>query len=449
MRAFSKIQISGIGSASLGFEEHEVAQAMDSDELAVAMTENEPAVSEISQDIADATVLEEKAVALEDLAEVADGIDAATATEVQLIDIAADTTLAGTADELEVFEVTPGQPVALESFTGRRVSTEGMKQMAKDIWDAIKALVARAWERLLKFWRRITDQVPGIVKRARAMATRADATRGKTLKDDGKTIKLGADGRKFIVDNKAPKAVADVTSALTTLAAVSSTTLTGLAPRIKKACESVSDKLKEFDIDDAVASLTKLNSEAARVLAAATYPSAIAVSGDKRFSSDLKVVRSPHLPGNVAIFAQSLDMKDGSALGQSQLIRSCGFTMTASSEKEVDISDITIATLTPTDVSGLVDHIEKICANVKEFNTKHLRDLEKAADKAKSAASSIANQIKDDTKPDAVKHFNSACQYNVAVAKWSSSPFTSLTALSLAVCNAAIGIGNKSLSQYK
>ena len=449
MRAFTKLNIRGAGSVSLGFEDAEVAQAMDGDELAVAISENDEGVNAIAQDIHDSETLEQKAVGLEELAEVADGIDSATENEVQLIDLAADLSVSGVADELEVFETPAGETPSVEAFVGRKISTEGMKQMAKDIWDAIVALVKRAWERLLKFWRRITDQVPGVVKRARAMATRADQMRGKSLKDDGKTVKLGAEGRKFIVNNKAPKNVGDVTSALTALDKTCNAALTRMAPIVKKTCDTVSAKLGEFDIEKFTESLSRINSDANRAFRSAVGICGNAVTGDKRFNKDLTVERSEHLPGNVAVFGQYVDSTDGSALGLSQLVRSCGFTLMASNEREVDIGEITISTLTPAEVGSLVDKIEAICASVKEFNTKHLRDLEKAADKAKAAAARITSQVTDDTKPDAIKHLNSACQYNVAVAKWSSSPFTSLTALALAVCNSAIVIGNKSLSQYK
>lgn len=449
-RLSTRALLAGSSLGTVSFEEHEIAEAMDSEELAIEMGENEPEVASIETDIDDAAVLEEKAVALEELAETADGVTEATPSEVELVDLAANLAVAGTTEELEVFEAAEGEQVSVETFVGRRISTEGMKEMAKSFWEAIKALVARIWEKILGFWRRITDQVPALVKKAKALAQRAEDARGKALKEKGDKTKLGAEGRLLVVNDAAAKNAGDVLGGLKALGEVADTFLTKHAQRVQTGADAVAGKLAKFDLEKAEESLASINATGKLVMAKAEFSKMTAVTGDSRFGKDLKVLRSTYLPGNKAVFAQTLDgAADGSALGASQHIRSSGVSVMTCSEKPKEIKDFEVATFSPGDVDQIVDQIVALCEKVKAFNTKHLRGLETASGKVKKAGGDIASKIDDKTSIMATKCYNSAAQYHTAFAKWSSSPFTQLTSLILASCNAAIVASNKSLSQYK
>lgn len=440
----------GLGGSTVSFEDAEIAQAMDGEELAVDITGNEPEVADIATDVADAEQLEDKAISLEELAESADQITEATGPEVELVDLAANLAVSGTDAELEVFEAPEGGEVSTEAFVGRKISTEGIKSMAKEMWEAIKALVARIWEKILGFWRRMTDQVPGLVKKARALGLKAEEARGKTLKEDGGKIKLGAEGKRLIVNDAAPKTAADINAGLAALAKAGEQFLTGHAKRIQTAADALAGKVGKFDLDKPEESLASINATGKLAMKKADFSALHAVNGDSRFGKDLTVLRSEYLPNNMAVFAQTLsDKGDASALGDSQHIRSAGVSVLVSSEKPKEIKTVEFSTMTPSEVGALADTVEKLAGQIKDFNTKHLRGLEQAANKVKKAGADIAAKIDDKTSPLAVKCFNSAASYNTAVAKWSSAPFTQLTSLMIGSAHAAIAVGHKSLAQYK
>lgn len=440
--------LEGHAGYGIGFEDAEIQAAPEGEELVQSVQESTELQGEVATDLATVERLEQSAAGLEDIAAINESVvTEAGEGELALTEVAADLATIGT-DIEGAAEMVP----ALESYAGKRISMEGIKDTAKQIWAAIKAFMKKIWEKIVAFWRRITDQVPSVVKAAKKLQARAEATRGKTLKEKGeKTGITSSEGHALLIDDKKATGFSDLTKGLDALKATNDAVLSEHANRVKAAGDFIAGKLEKFNLDDPEASLASLNSSVKQVMKKALKSINTTVSGDKRFGSDMEVTRSEHLFGNRAVFlTQIKESSGGTALGVAQNLRSMSCTLTASKEKlKEHTGEFEISTLTPSDCEKLADQIIDNMEVLKKFQTKARRDLETGAGSVSSAGDKIEKKPDDKTSPNAIKHYQAALQYGSVYAKWCASPFMSLLSHTLASSRTIISVANKSLSQYK
>ncbi len=445
-----KLRINGANGYSAGLEDAEVEAGMSEGEAAIAAAETATDVAEIESDLTNATRLEDQAEGMEDAAEVIDGIERATPGEVQLADVASSLATAGTDAEVEIFEDAPeGEAVSVESFTGRKIGTEGLKEMAQKFWAEVKRLVAKAWEAILKFWRKVTTQVPGVVKAARALRTRAEDAAGKTLKSEDKKLKAGSAGLALVLGDTPPTSASDVLQAIDNMATVSRIVLDSEAKAVHEDGEKLQSAINDFDIDTAESSLNKINDV---VLSSSFGQSAACktpIGNDARYSNGLEAKRSVLLPGGTVLVASYVKEDGKSALGDAAALRAMSVAVVHHNDKDKKtISEKDVTTLTLQDCKKVADAAEDLALVVKTFEEKHLRKLEQAANKMKGAGDKVSKQVNEETSATAQKQYQAALRFVTAYAAWSSSPFNRIAQMSLTTARAAIEIGNKSVSKY-
>lgn len=445
-----KLRINGANGYSAGLEDAEVEAGMSENESAISASDTAAEMVEIESDLINATRLEDQAEGMEDAAEVIDGIERATPGEVQLADVASSLATAGTDAEVEIFEDAPeGEAVSVESFTGRKISTEGLKEMAQKFWAEVKRLVAKAWEAILKFWRKVTSQVPGVVKAARALRTRAEDAAGKTLKSEDKKLKAGSAGLALVLGDTHPTSASDVLQAIDNMTTVSRIVLDSEAKTVHEDGEKLQSAINEFDIDTAESSLDKINDV---VLSSSFGQSAACknpIGNDARYSNGLEAKRSALLPGGTVLVASYVKEDGKSALGDAAALRAMSVAVVHHNDKDKKtITEKDVTTLTLQDCKKVADAAEDLALVVKTFEEKHLRKLEQAANKMKGAGDKVAKQVNEDTPPAAQKQYQAALRFVTAYAAWSSSPFNRIAQMSLTTARAAIEIGNKSVSKY-
>lgn len=435
---------------SAGLEDAEVEAGMSPTEQAITAAEATTEMMEIESDLTNATRLEDQAAGMEDAAEAIDNITSATEGEVHLADIAADLGTAGTDAEVEIFNDVPegGEAVGVESFTGRSIGTEGLKEMAKNFWEEVKRLVAKAWEQIIKFWRKITDQVPGIVKQARELEKRAEDAAGKVVKE--KKTSLASEGRALVLGDAAPKSIKDVKDAVSAMKDVASVVLSTDAERVHKAGEALGTALNSFDLDKSEASLGTVNTAVQGIIGSSAC--GVAIGSDPRYSglTSVTVKRSAYLPNGLIIVqgVTSPSTKSGS-LGYASSLRAQFCQVVHHNDKDPkDHGSIQIDTPTLAEIRSLAGSIEDLASIVKDFQAKHLRKLEQAANKIKGAGSKIAGQVKDDTPLTDTKNYQAAVRFATSYAGWCATPFNRVASLTLTTCRAAIEAGNKSLRNY-
>ena len=155
------------------------------EEEQVLMDEAATDAAEVDKDLGESERVIEVSDALEDLAVIADGIEEATPAEAALIETAGDMAVAGT--DVQPEEVVP----AMESYIGRRIATEGIRETARAIWESIQRWVKSIWEKIEKFFYKLFGVIPGMRKRIAALEKRVDEAVGKKVEEKKVTISSG------------------------------------------------------------------------------------------------------------------------------------------------------------------------------------------------------------------------------------------------------------------
>lgn len=467
MRNFKSL--TRIGVAAL--EEEEILTAADPAEDGIVAAEVEQDIHAADQDAQFATSLEQRAWALEDLAETVEETvgPEASKSEIELTDIAQD--MAGIdVDGLEVEGTfgaadkdSEGRP-SLESMIGRKISTEGMRERVKSIWDAILRLVEKIWDKILEIWRKLFDGAKSVKKQARALNLAADAKHGASLKEGVKDIQLGNLASTMAVNGKSPKNKGDITAALSVAKNVGSDVLLKHSKKVIEAGDALKTAIGKVKIEkpsgdkpgtsfvDASAMLGEVNRAAQPVAESIHSLLKVGLTGDKRFESEsFGFLRSEHLPTNKMLVGKTpKDKQQGGALGLAATIRGTQLELKVSDDNFKPKSEETkIQPLTPSEVISVAEDVSSVADVVAEFHSKYLRELEKRRNSLKDVTSSVAKSVSDDHEAQMVKVINSLAGYNTSYSQWCNQPFGAISALMLTTCRAAMACGHKSLSCYE
>lgn len=122
-------------------------EAISLEEAGIILGDARVLAGEIGRDLNESERVIQISDALEDLAIVAKDIKAATPAEAFLIELVGQTATAGT-------EVLPEEVVpSMESFIGLSISTEGIIETARRIWEAILNFIRKIWSKIKDFYR--------------------------------------------------------------------------------------------------------------------------------------------------------------------------------------------------------------------------------------------------------------------------------------------------------
>lgn len=188
----------------------EVVNVEDAAEIAVddGLTQQEITEEVVAVDagIQEVRRMEDTALALEDMAIVEDHISEASPTDLLLIETA--TRLAAAGSDVDVEEVIPG----LESYAGKKISMEGIRQLASTIWTAIKTFCAKIWERVTHFFNLIITSLFGVKRALQKQKEKLVAMKAAkaAIKVGEEKISLGREGVNLSRNGKCPKKAADV-----------------------------------------------------------------------------------------------------------------------------------------------------------------------------------------------------------------------------------------------
>lgn len=469
MRNFTMRSITASMSAS--FESEELLTAVDPAEDGMLAAESAEELAGIETDLATVDSLEARAIGLEDLADTIDeNISEATPSELHLVDIAQDMAGVGV-DGMEIPETfaggsdEEGNP-SLESFIGRRISTEGMRSKAKEIYEAIMKIVERIWEKIMSLWNSFFDQSKSVVAQAKKLSVAAEAKMGNSLKKDKKDIELGSLTNALSHEGKVPTSPADIMQTLVKCKAVGQEVLVNHAKAVIAAGPKMQSAMKSMDVSKAKkgeeggSSGLAVSGVLADVAKAADPIDAsirrifsTKITGDKTYESDSHdFYRSDFLPGNRMIVAKVPKpgtSKISFAYAQAMVVRGMSVNMVLADKDYKPKSDIKIKPFTPAEVVKAADTIVDACGALREYRDKYLRDLQKQKNMLKDAAKAMSGAVTDETHPDAVKMVNATVGFNSSYANWATSPFAAMGSLTLSTARAVMSVGHKSLACYE
>lgn len=422
-------------------------ESLSLEEEAVLVDEANTALTEANADMGEADHALDVSEALDDLAVIAEDIDEATPTEVALIENVAQAAVAGT--DVGSEEIVP----AMESYIGKRISTESLKDTARNIWASIQQLLKRIWKNIEEFFYKIFGSIPAKRRTIKALRDKLDDMSGKVIDQKSFTVSSGVSS--ITVDDKALKSGSEVKSALDTQVEICKWAFNGYSAHLSKIGENIADAIADFDA-------TKAEDSAKKVLAASTAGSSVPkMPGEKSAGSRFpgrKGDQSAALLGNVSVFVtgNDADMNGLTTLGALEMMRSISASVHRTSTSSKDTAkEVTFTTMTTGDMKAIVDGAEKLLDVMEDWkrgskfkdNLKARDKLEKATSKAQGSFDKVAKD--EDNSSDAAAYFRGCANMNKAFANWVKDPQAALLTQSLTHVNAVLMLVSRSMGQYK
>ena len=411
--------------------------------------------NEVDQDVEEAGRMLDVSDAMEDLAEIADGIEEATPVEVALIDNTAAMAVAGT-------DITPEEVIpAMESYRGKRIATESIRERARQFLDSLLAFLKKIWEKIEGVWHKFFGAVPRLLKAVKAMRERVEATGSMTRKEDGKDFEISSGS--LSVDYKLPKGYDGVSTGLQTTKTAIDFILGAYAGKVKSVAEGLAKVMKDYDPDDAA----KTNQELVGVMKGSINGSNSIKGGgmtvaDSRYS-DFDSHRTDSMLGSVAFLHRvPKDIDKGSSTADVDRYRRSSVELVSFSEKaDKKVEDkATFKTMESSQSLKLLSTCEDILKTIEDFSrgkgskdlTKSRKDLEEASKKAASAQERLANKGKGDDEAAynrSMVYYKSGVALNHTILQWATKPTSGAIRHGIQTVKSILALVGKNCAQYK
>lgn len=437
--------------------------------------ETQTLLTEVTADIAEVEQATDVAESLEDLAIIADSdIKAVTPTEAALIETAAGLATAGTdADPIQVIEGPQSEGTSLESYIGRRLSTEGLKVTIQRIWERIKAVLKKIWEKVEAFFYKIFGQIPRLRKAIEKLKDRISA---ETRSVEEKRFTVRSNISLLTVDDVVRKNGKDLAAAYANTTEVFNRHFSGQAKEIKNTGKKILEALSDFDMDTYInrgykdTDVTVFNAVGEAVKGVVGVSQA-AGNTNAHSREGYVVTVSKSLPGNksvvASVAAQSSKSGEyvatGNAIGTINKAATLRVYVTRSTNSTKELPDtVEFETMNKGDMLGLLDSATNILNPIEAYNrSTALKDIKenqkKISDKTEKIAQTARKYESDkdsssDSSSDngrAALLFSSITRLSTMHANLAKSPSADLAALGLSLVRNAMTLCEESLRQYK
>lgn len=403
--------------------------------------------AEIATDLAEAERVIEVSDALEDLAVVADEIGEATPAETALVEIAGDMAVAGS--DVEAEEIIP----SMESYRGKRIATEGIRQTAQTIWANIMQFLKKVYKKIEGFFYKMFGTIPNLRKRIEDLEKAVDAASGKKLEEKKFSVSTGVAA--LSVDYKPVKTETELAAALKALSDASDDVYKKLMAGVAKVGEDISDVISDFDPEKAP------EDQAQKLLAVVQgHAKDFKPSGNSTAPviSGYKVEAGAQLLGNVRLVKKVYESSESGTLGSLDRARRSGTELVAAREKDGTIpADFEFQTLSLAAASNILKEAANLLDNVEEYKRgKAGKEIEKAKTKLETASSKASKAFEktkssesDAVERAALPYYKSFLNFNAAYVRWVQQPAVPFTSHVLTTVRAALMIVQKSVAQYK
>lgn len=406
---------------------HRVSEpTLSLEEEQIVMTDAVELASDINQEFNEANRIVEISDALEDLAVIADQIEAASPTEIALMETAGDMAVAGT--DIESEEIVP----SLESYRGKRIAAEGFKQTAGQIWKNIQEFLKKIWEKITQFFSNIFLAIPNARHRLNQLTDKLKeidglTARGTVFEIDTKTGGMGSLISKLSVDGKVPSNDAEFLSELTKVHDFTKFVYGDNITNRNALGISIADAIEGFNPEVDLDSQAQLIIDACeKYNSTQSYPGK---QGPKTKSGSHWLSRSETLIGNITLIHKSFDEADRkTTLGNMDRLRNSGifFDSLASQIKlkdgKVTLPIPTQATLNKmiTEMLGILDLLEKYKTSPESKAVEATRKrLESASNKA---SKKNAEDIDANGESARTTYLKAMLNFNIAYKQWVSNP---------------------------
>lgn len=425
------------------------------EEDAQAATE---ATTELSEAVAasdDVDRFSDVADALEDAGVILDSVQEADPAHVALAQTITNMAVAGQPD-MDGSDIAP----SLESYVGRRLSTEGFKDAAKRIWETIKRWVKKIWAKIEGFFYKHFGRIPRMRKSLAAAEAQLAAAESKPKED--KKITLTSGLSQMVIGNVEVKDFGKYVSSLASMVAVTSDVFKIAGTKLANGGDKLAEALGDFEASEGRASLNRV--------VEAMQQSVTAPNSLKSFNANsapghtdgqgLKSSYTPPLPGNITLRSSyatitSANAAESTGLASlSHLQRSIGVCAVYPDKAKDTPSTISIDTPAIDQVRAAIGHCKRMLDDMETFyRGKAFKDLKEAQDKITKAGDKIASSVSkvkpEDLKEGDLSYFRQASGVASTYVQSALKTFAGISTTAMTSASFVCVVASKTSSAYR
>jgi hypothetical protein len=429
------------------------------EEDAQAAVEASEDLAEAQQTAAELQSMELRALRLEDAAEIIDSVPEADTAHIALARTVADLATDGD-DEATVALANP-DGVSVESMRGRKMTTEGFKDGARRIWDAIKAFVKKLWAKIEGFFYKHFGRIPRMRKTLKAASEALETADALPMQD--KKIDITTGTSQMVINNEHVKDFSTYTSALAKMKVVCDSIFTFYGTAVKESGEKITDAISDFDPDNGEAGLMAIATAAVGNQNAPTgidkaRPPAIY---NRKVEGDRYITYSEPLPGNICLgfsttsrAASAARTGGEGAMAMAMRARNHGvYTIRPEKPKEAQPS-VSIPTPSTSTVRDAISTCEDMLTAMEGFyrgsNFKKIKENNDKLSKASETLSKRVDKINtDDKNAQTLTYCRQALMFNSSYAQRVLDGFTGVSTVAMGACSFVAAVAHKVRSAHR
>lgn len=427
------------------------AANLSDDDAAMLSLDAAQALQEIESGHAALTRLQDTAAATEDTVFIASQITEASNIDLALIDNAINHLGAG--------EGVSGENVMpnMQDYAGSTVNMQSLRDMASSVWQAIKDLIKRIRDRIVKFFKSRWGDSAKLRKRLKSLIARCEKMSGKSV-DESKT-EIGREIKYITVAGSVKNTGKDVVALVGNYNTIATALYESWIRKVTEFGAKLEEEMNNFDADGDTPS-TKIN----EVTAKASETKLTVMSGVNSLFKDVSDdERSPEgvnrakidLAGNLSLFAATTfnHVEGATASDRVKVFAKQRVSLETYSPKPKDLEEKgEIQTWTVDVVRDLCNELLSVLDIIDRYDdSKYMKDAEKQSDKVVKAGDKLAKarQKKEDIKPPVDSDAVSLQQFASAYASWTSQGLASFASNFNSFANGVTVIASKCLSNHK
>ena len=446
MNQFLRTALTGHSGASIC-----VSNISDDDAIMLSLSASE-ALRDIETATTALTRLTDTAASAEDTVLIASHIHSATPVELALLDNSLNHLCAG--EGLTGSDIVPN----MQSYEGSTVNMQSLKDMASSVWQAIKDLIGRIRDRIVKFFKSRWGDSAKLRKRLKSLIDRTEKMSGKSL-EESKT-EIGREVRYLTVKGSLARTDKDTLKAISDYGTIASTLFETWIKNVNSFGGSLETEMNSYDASTkkSLGTISTLNTLATQLLL--TKINSIGklfestASGDARSPEGI-VRKVIHLPGNVGLFAtDAFTSRDyPSVYEHARLLSKARVALEPSLPTMKDLEEkAEIDTWSIDNIRTMCNELLSVLDVLDRYDdSKYMKDTEKTSDKITKAGDKLSKERqKQEEIAEAVNSDGVALQqYASAYASWTAGGFASFASNFNTYANGVTVIASKCLSNYK
>ena len=384
---------------------------------------------------------------LENLEAVVTNIEETTPAEAALVDQAVDMATTGT--QIDADDIAP----SMESYVGKRMAIESIRDSAARIWNSIMEMLKRIWERVETFFYKAFGVLPSIRRRLESLEDAIDAARSKSIENKKVTVTSGV--TYLSIDYKPVKKGSELLSAVKELNKTAYYVFNDGVEAFAKAGEDIATAISDFDVakkDESVKkAIEALKSMGGKL---SKLPGNSGTGGD----SSHHVKYGSQLLGNQRLAATTAKRSDEAGeLGTLDIMRRAGVKWEKSRDKAGQATgSFEFETMSTSEAASLVKELVALVDVLEDYKRGSAwKDVAKARtnlEKASAKAAVELDKVKGSSEADeraALPYYRALVRLNQSYVGWTSTPATQLMSHSVNTINAVVAVIKKSLAQHK